>query len=153
MCFSPGWTLHVQFGGASYVYQLYFHFANLLDDLDFISLSLLDGCGPGRSKSTYETVLSLIQSFSGQRCGNNPFMLSRNDNDSKIRLPPSPPPPLRSICFYPNQHSSPAHPPASYPPPCLCRLRKWSQIVVIISSICNTYIMFRRWIKRNMGIS
>ena len=35
MCLSPSWALHIQFGGVSYVYQLYFHVANLLDDSDF----------------------------------------------------------------------------------------------------------------------
>ena len=63
MCHSPGWTLYIQFGGDSYVYELYFHVANLLDDSDFISSSFLDGGGPGRSK----TFLSLIQSFNGRR--------------------------------------------------------------------------------------
>src|ERR1700736_5643352 len=39
------------------------------------------------------------------------------------------------------------------PPPGLCGLRKWSELVVITTLLSNTVIMFRRWIKRNMGIS
>ena len=59
MCLSLGWTFHAQFGGATYVYQIYLCFANFLD----VSSSLVDGGGPDRSKSTYETSLSLILSF------------------------------------------------------------------------------------------
>ena len=32
-------------------------------------------------------------------------------------------------------------------PPCLCRLWKWSQLVVIITSISSSKLKFRRWIK------
>jgi hypothetical protein len=79
MCVSHGWTFHVQFGGATHVYQSYFRFTNLLNVLS----SLVDGGGPGRSKSTYKIVLSLIRYFSGRRCGDNPFIFSRNDKDLK----------------------------------------------------------------------
>ena len=81
MCVSSGWTLYVQFGAASYIYQFYFRFANLLDDSDFTLSSLLDGGGPSRNQSTHGTVLSLIGSFNGWWCGNNPLILSRNDKD------------------------------------------------------------------------
>jgi hypothetical protein len=33
------------------------------------------------------------------------------------------------------------------PPPFLCRLRKWSQLVVITTSISSNKLKFRRWIK------
>ena len=39
------------------------------------------------------------------------------------------------------------------PPPCLCRLQKWSQLVVITTLISSNKLKFRRWIKGNMGIS
>ena len=52
----------VQFGGATYINQIHFHFANLQD----ISSPLLDGGAFGRSKSMYKTVLSIIRSFSGR---------------------------------------------------------------------------------------
>ena len=83
MCFSFGWTLHAQFEGIFYNYQLYFGFANLLNISDFISLSFLDGGGPSRNKSTYEIVLFLIQSFSGRRCSDNPLIFSQNDKNFK----------------------------------------------------------------------
>ena len=79
MCLSLDWTIYVQFGGVSYVYQLYFRVANLLDDSDFISSSFFYGSGPGRSKSMYEIILSLVWSFNGRRCGDNLFIISRND--------------------------------------------------------------------------
>ena len=39
------------------------------------------------------------------------------------------------------------------PPPCLCRLRKWSQLVVITTSIFKPKLKFQRWIKGNIKIS
>ena len=39
------------------------------------------GGGPGRSKLTYKTILSLIQSFNGWRCSDNPFIFSQNHKD------------------------------------------------------------------------
>ena len=39
------------------------------------------------------------------------------------------------------------------PPPSLCRLRRWSQFVVITTSISSNKFKFRRWIKGNIGIS
>jgi hypothetical protein len=62
-----------------YVYQLYLRVFNLLNASDFFSSSLLDGGGPGRSKSKYETVLSFICSFNGQQCGDKCLIISRND--------------------------------------------------------------------------
>jgi len=59
----------------SYVYQVFFHFANFLDDFE--------GSGPGRSKSIYETILCLIRSFSGRRCGGNPLILLQNKRHFK----------------------------------------------------------------------
>jgi hypothetical protein len=79
----------------------------------------------------------------------------------KIHLPPSSPAPFRSICLHLNQRPSPAHLPVFFfilfllllhpPPPCLCRLRKWGQLVVITTSIFNNKFKFRQWIKRNNG--
>jgi hypothetical protein len=79
MYLSTSWTFHVQFGNPLYVYQLYFHIANLLD----VSLSFFYESGSDRRKSMYETVLSLIRSFKGQRCGNSHFILSQNDKNLK----------------------------------------------------------------------
>ena len=79
MCLSLSWTFHIQFGGIFYVYQIYFRVANFLD----VSSALLDESGPGRSKSTYETILSLIRSFKRWRCNDNPFILLQNNKDLK----------------------------------------------------------------------
>jgi hypothetical protein len=83
---------------------------------------------------------------------------------SKIPLTPSPPAPFRSICLHPNQRPSPTHLPAFFflilfllllhpPPSCLSRLQKWSQFVIITTSISSSKLKFRRWIKGNMRIS
>ncbi len=77
MYFSPGWTLVVQFEGNTFVYYIYFRFANLLDVLS----SLLDGGGPSQNKSMYGIVLSFSRSFNGRRGDDNHLILLRDDKD------------------------------------------------------------------------
>ena len=168
MCHSPSWTLYIQFGGVSYVYQLYFRAANLLDDLDFISSSFLDGSRPGRSKSTYETILSLIWSFNGQRLSFHPLvkrqrpwrfayhldLLLRVDRFVSIKISRTIHAPcgvhLLHICslfiIFCISYLFLLHP----PPPGLCGMQKWNKLIIITISISSTYVMFWRWIKKNM---
>ena len=84
---------------------------------------------------------------------------------SKIRLSSSPPASICLVYLHPNGRPCPAHLHASFyfshivllimhpPPPCLCGLRKWSQLVVIITSISNNKLKLLRWMKKNMEIS
>ena len=66
-----------QIGGATFLYHIYFRFVILLD----VSSFLLDGGGPGRNNSLYETVLSFNRFFNGRWCGSPPLILCRNDID------------------------------------------------------------------------